>query len=39
MTPSPVIRLHTNDDVLIATQQLIPGTLIELREPVTVRVS
>src|ERR1035437_8047393 len=28
MTPSLVIRLHADDDVLIATQQLIPGTLI-----------
>ncbi len=25
MTPSLTIRLHTNDDVLIATQQLLPG--------------
>ena len=36
MTPSPVIRLHVNDDVLIATQQLMPGTLIEL-DNVTAR--
>ena len=36
MTPSSVIRLHANDDVLIATQQLIPGTLIK-SENVTVR--
>jgi altronate hydrolase len=36
MTPSPVIRLHTNDDVLIATQQLMPGMLIET-ENLTVR--
>jgi altronate hydrolase len=36
MTPSPVIRLHTNDDVLIATQQLMPGMLIE-PENLTVR--
>jgi altronate hydrolase len=36
MTQSSVIRLHANDDVLIATQQLIPGTLIE-SENVTVR--
>ena len=26
MTPSPFIRLHAHDDVLIATQQLLPGT-------------
>jgi altronate hydrolase len=26
MTQSSVIRLHANDDVLIATQQLLPGT-------------
>ncbi len=26
MTQSPVIRLHPTDDVLIATQQLLPGT-------------
>jgi len=29
MTPSTVIRLHDNDDVLIATAQLIPGSVIE----------
>ncbi len=28
MTQSSVIRLHANDDVLIATQQLVPGALI-----------
>lgn len=28
MNPSSVIRLHPNDDVLIATQQLLPGTAI-----------
>jgi altronate hydrolase len=28
MTTSSVIRLHGNDDVLIATQQLLPGTRI-----------
>ena len=36
MTQSSVIRLHTNDDVLIATQQLIPGAVLE-PENVTVR--
>ena len=36
MTQSSVIRLHANDDVLIATKQLIPGTSIE-SENVTVR--
>ena len=36
MSPSSVIRLHANDDVLIATQQLIPGTVIEA-EALTVR--
>ncbi len=36
MTQSSVIRLHANDDVLIATQQLIPATLID-SENVTVR--
>ena len=36
MNPSPVIRLHANDDVLIATQQLIPGTRIE-SEQISVR--
>jgi altronate hydrolase len=36
MTQSAVIRLHANDDVLIATQQLLPGTVIEA-ENVTVR--
>ena len=29
MNSSSVIRLHANDDVLIATQQLLPGTVIE----------
>ena len=29
MTPSSVIRLHANDDVLIATAQLLPGSVIE----------
>lgn len=29
MNPSSVIRLHANDDVLIATQQLLPGTAVE----------
>lgn len=29
MNPSSVIRLHANDDVLIATAQLLPGTVIE----------
>lgn len=29
MTSSSAIRLHANDDVLIATQQLIPGAVIE----------
>ena len=36
MTQSSVIRLHANDDVLIATQQLIPGTEIAA-EKITVR--
>jgi altronate hydrolase len=36
MTQSTVIRLHANDDVLIATQQLIPGTVIDA-ENVTAR--
>lgn len=36
MTQSSVIRLHANDDVLIATQQLIPGAVLE-SENVTVR--
>ncbi len=36
MTHASVIRLHANDDVLIATRQLLPGTLIE-SENVTVR--
>jgi altronate hydrolase len=36
MTQSSVIRLHANDDVLIATQQLVPGTTIDA-EDVTVR--
>ena len=36
MTQSSVIRLHANDDVLIATQQLIPGAVLE-PENVTVR--
>ena len=36
MSPSPVIRLHADDDVLIATQQLIPGTRIE-SEKISVR--
>ncbi|WP_301100384.1 altronate dehydratase family protein [Propionivibrio sp.] len=29
MTTSSVIRLHANDDVLISTRQLLPGTVIE----------
>jgi altronate hydrolase len=29
MTQSPLIRLHANDDVLIATRQLLPGTAVE----------
>jgi altronate hydrolase len=29
MTLSSTIRLHANDDVLIATQQLLPGSLVE----------
>jgi len=29
MTQSSAIRLHANDDVLIATQQLIPGAVID----------
>ena len=29
VNPASTIRLHANDDVLIATQQLLPGTLIE----------
>jgi len=36
MTQSTVIRLHANDDVLIAARQLVPGTIIET-ENVTVR--
>ena len=36
MSQSPVIRLHANDDVVIATRQLIPGTRID-SEKVTVR--
>jgi len=36
MTQSAVIRLHTNDDVLIATQQLMPGHVLDV-EKVTVR--
>ena len=32
MTQSSVIRLHANDDVLIATQQLIPGSVIETEQ-------
>ncbi len=36
MTQSSVIRLHANDDVLIATQQLVPGALVE-SEDLTVR--
>lgn len=36
MTQPTVIRLHANDDVLIAAQQLIPGTTID-NERVTVR--
>ncbi len=36
MTPSSVIHLHTNDDVLIATQQLLPGTSL-LPDHVVVR--
>ena len=36
MTQSSVIRLHANDDVLIATQQLVPGALVE-SENLTVR--
>ena len=34
--PSSVIRLHTNDDVLIATQQLLPGTSL-LSDKLVVR--
>ena len=29
MTQSLAIRLHANDDVLIATQQLIPGAVVD----------
>ncbi|MBK9444142.1 MAG: altronate dehydratase [Comamonadaceae bacterium] len=29
MTQSPLIRLHANDDVLIATRQLLPGMAVE----------
>jgi altronate hydrolase len=29
MMPSSAIRLHANDDVLIATQQLLPGSQVE----------
>ena len=36
MIQSSIIRLHANDDVLIATQQLVPGTTIA-SEDVTVR--
>ena len=36
MTQSSVIRLHPSDDVLIATQQLLPGTSL-LSEHVVVR--
>ncbi len=36
MTQSSVIRLHANDDVLIATQQLLPGAVVE-SESLTVR--
>ncbi len=36
MTQSSVIRLHANDDVLIATQQLVPGNVIEA-ETIAVR--
>lgn len=36
MTQSSVIRLHANDDVLIATQQLVPGAVVE-SESLTVR--
>lgn len=36
MTPSPIIRLHATDDVLIATRQLLPGEQIE-QEKITVR--
>ncbi len=36
MSQSSVIRLHANDDVLIATQQLVPGNQIA-SENVTVR--
>ena len=36
MTQPPVIRLHANDDVLIAAQQLVPGTTIGT-ENVSVR--
>ena len=36
MSQPPVIRLHANDDVLIAAQQLVPGTMIGT-ENVSVR--
>lgn len=36
MTPSSVIRLHANDDVLIATRQLLPGESMA-SEHLTVR--
>ena len=36
MSQPPVIRLHANDDVLIAAQQLVPGTMIAT-ENVSVR--
>ena len=36
MSQSSVIRLHANDDVLIATQQLIPGAVVA-SENITVR--
>ena len=36
VNPASTIRLHANDDVLIATQQLLPGTLID-SETLTVR--
>lgn len=36
MSQSSVIRLHANDDVLIATQQLVPGNMVA-SENVTVR--
>jgi altronate hydrolase len=35
MTQPTVIRLHVNDDVLIATRQLLPGTAIDSEEVTT----